>query len=150
MFTFYEESSVRPSTTARPVHVESTQDNYTQQSTTTREKTMKLDKMTTDRSIPAKTSSNLPTQLSTLLAKEDSVTQYVGESTPSISGTGDNKAEGYRQLDYNNNKTKEQNVEKVDIDERLQNMKIIWCSTLASERSIESRGLEIRNNKENK
>ncbi|XP_076075738.1 uncharacterized protein LOC143046463 [Mytilus galloprovincialis] len=73
---YCHESSVRPSTTARPVHVESTQHNYTQQSTTTRETTMKLDNMTTDRSIPAKTSSNLPTQLSTLFAKEDSVTQY--------------------------------------------------------------------------
>ncbi|CAC5413898.1 unnamed protein product [Mytilus coruscus] len=69
----HEESTVHPPTTTGPILVNSTQDIYTQQSTTTRERTLELVNMTTERT--TRTSANLPTKISTFFAKEESVTQ---------------------------------------------------------------------------
>ncbi|CAC5369007.1 unnamed protein product [Mytilus coruscus] len=72
-FSPREESTVHLSTTTGLILVKSTQDIYTQQSTTTRKRTLELVNMTTERT--TQTSANLPTKISTFFAKEESVTQ---------------------------------------------------------------------------
>lgn len=70
-----EDSTVRPLTTTGPIYVESTEDIFTQLSTTIRDTTLELHNITTERSTSVGTSANLPTKLSTFFAKEEIVTQ---------------------------------------------------------------------------
>ncbi|CAC5369005.1 unnamed protein product [Mytilus coruscus] len=132
-----EESNVHPSTTTGPILVKSTQ-----QSTTTRDRTLELFNMTTERT--TQTSANLPTKISTFFAKEENVTQS-GTMSKSMKSEEciffvDRQAcvSGYQELNICIDKTKEQNVQESDNNETVKDP---W-ETLAR-KAIESKLLKI-------